>query len=390
MRMKVISILRCPNSKRSLNVFGIEVLRNNRTIKRVEHSEMSEDDEIVEGILIDTNFEYVYPIEQSIAILLNKQDAQIETLTTALLRKEKELPSPYRELTNNSLKTYMLELSTLNCGNWNTDEMNFFDKDVFTEEIRNEFATRIQREPLFNRYIPRQKHIIRKISHDIQGKSLLEIGCGNARTIYWIMRPSVFNYKYLGIDISFKRLLLAKKMVPEGDYVQGSVLYLPFADDTFDVVISFGVLHHLSEPLKGLKSCACVIKMKGMIAFHEPILKKKLISKEMHIFFRFINSEKRNPHDGEIDLSRTLQLLKKSGFEILHKHQELSIIGTIAIYAISHLPHSLQKKELFKWSQYIDQLFIQSFANISNRLGPSGVLLVARKVPSSEGLNFSD
>ena len=59
------------------------------------------------------------------------------------------------------------------------------------------------------------------------------------------MNPLKYNYNYIGTDISFNRLRIAKSILPKSNFISCSALNLPFKSNIFDVVIGFGVFHHL-------------------------------------------------------------------------------------------------------------------------------------------------
>jgi SAM-dependent methyltransferase/uncharacterized protein YbaR (Trm112 family) len=81
-----------------------------------------------------------------------------------------------------------------------------------------------------------------------EGRLLLDIGCNWGR---WSVAASRKGYRSIGIDPSLGALLAARRVCRqlglEAQFVCGDGRFLPFADCTFDVVFSFGVLQHLSR-----------------------------------------------------------------------------------------------------------------------------------------------
>lgn len=77
---------------------------------------------------------------------------------------------------------------------------------------------------------------------------VLEAGCGIATDGINFARAGA---RYVGIDLSRPGLDLAKWRFEmegrEGRFVHGSVTELPFADDSFDLVYSCGVIHHVAD-----------------------------------------------------------------------------------------------------------------------------------------------
>lgn len=73
--------------------------------------------------------------------------------------------------------------------------------------------------------------------------------------------------KVTGLDFSDAMIELARRRVPDVEFVQGDAMDLNFADASFDAVtIGFGV-PHFPDPAIGLVEAARVLKPRGPIAF---------------------------------------------------------------------------------------------------------------------------
>lgn len=83
----------------------------------------------------------------------------------------------------------------------------------------------------------------------VAGKQVLEIGLGEGSESELLIRRGAH---WSGIDLTAEsvervRTRLTLRKLPYGQLRQGSVLDLPFADATFDLVFSHGVLHHVPD-----------------------------------------------------------------------------------------------------------------------------------------------
>ena len=81
------------------------------------------------------------------------------------------------------------------------------------------------------------------------GELLLDIGCNWGR---WTIAAAQRGYRPIGIDPSFEAIVAARRIarqlgVEQARYVVADARKLPFADQTFDVVFSYGVLQHFSK-----------------------------------------------------------------------------------------------------------------------------------------------
>jgi ubiquinone/menaquinone biosynthesis C-methylase UbiE len=79
-------------------------------------------------------------------------------------------------------------------------------------------------------------------------QDVLDAGCGIATDGVQFARAGA---RYTGLDFSGEALTLARRRFEleelDGTFVQGSVASLPFPDDSFDLVYSHGVIHHIPE-----------------------------------------------------------------------------------------------------------------------------------------------
>jgi len=94
---------------------------------------------------------------------------------------------------------------------------------------------------------------------------VLDIGCGNGRFFEIVEKK---NANYTGIDNSEKLLKIAKdKYGIKAKFLLANAISLPFENNSFDIVVSFAVLHHIpSKELreKFIKESFRVLKKDGV------------------------------------------------------------------------------------------------------------------------------
>jgi SAM-dependent methyltransferase len=114
--------------------------------------------------------------------------------------------------------------------------------------------TRAEYEDFFRRYdefrYSKEPHILTNLDRiDLNGKRVLEIGLGQGADAEQIVkRGGIYN----GVDLtdeSVKRVCMRFELhgLPHETITQASALDLPFNDGFFDIVYSFGVLHHIPD-----------------------------------------------------------------------------------------------------------------------------------------------
>ncbi len=100
---------------------------------------------------------------------------------------------------------------------------------------------------------------------------VLEIGCGQgvgARIIYDLFRPK----QYVGIDLDPRMIRRANKKagaLQGATFIEGDVSHLDFPDASFDLVIDFGIVHHVPNWRQGLSEVHRVLKSDCEFLFEE-------------------------------------------------------------------------------------------------------------------------
>lgn len=101
---------------------------------------------------------------------------------------------------------------------------------------------------------------------NINRKSALDAGCGGGR--YTVALKKMGFAKATGLDWSQEGIATAQERLAATDetsveFKNGSVLEMPFEDESFDFVYSNGVLHHTADLNKGLSELFRVLKTGG-------------------------------------------------------------------------------------------------------------------------------
>src|SRR5437899_1598027 len=109
-----------------------------------------------------------------------------------------------------------------------------------------------------------------------RGARILDAGCGTGLLTLALLRTLHFPVTITALDLSAKSITAARKAIKHSpgrkrdvNYAQGNVMSLPFADNSFDLVVTSGALEYV--PLEdGVKELARVIAPEGHL-LHLPV-----------------------------------------------------------------------------------------------------------------------
>jgi ubiquinone/menaquinone biosynthesis C-methylase UbiE len=164
------------------------------------------------------------------------------------------------------------------------------------------------------------------------GQRVLDLGCGTG-TLTLMLKLSAPDADIVGLDGDKAVLSIAKSKASRAglkiQWDHGMAFNLPYADRSFDVVLSSLVVHHLSRPNKSraFQEARRVLKPGGafhIVDFGRPF---SLVTRLQSAVMRNLEEAADN-YDGRI-----LSILRAAGFESPREHNPMStVIGPIWFY----------------------------------------------------------
>ena len=147
---------------------------------------------------------------------------------------------------------------------------------------------------------------------DFDSKNILDAGSGTGHRIINVAK-FYKKSKFIGIDFSknsikFAKELARKNKITNIEFREMNLLEKINSKRKFDIILSMGVLHHLSNPEKGLKNILSVLEKDGILFLylygklggHQRMIKKKIV--------KTLLKNKKNYEEG-------IKLIKKLKFD---------------------------------------------------------------------------
>lgn len=117
---------------------------------------------------------------------------------------------------------------------------------------------------IWTRGLERRLSIVRE-HVDLEGKRILDLGCGVGA---FVRRFREFSDDVVGMDIDRESVVEGAKELPNLGLAVGE--HLPFADDTFDVIMLHEVLEHVTDDVETLKEAWRVVRSGGTVIVFTP------------------------------------------------------------------------------------------------------------------------
>jgi ubiquinone/menaquinone biosynthesis C-methylase UbiE len=153
---------------------------------------------------------------------------------------------------------------------------------------------------------PENRFILKHLG-DIQGKTLLDLGCGAGENSVYFAKQGAHCF---AVDYAPKMVELALKLAEKnGVKIEGATanaMALDFPDNSFDLVYASNLLHHIREPKVTIQEMYRVLKPGGKACFWDPLKHNPLINIYRKIATK-VRTEDEQPLDIKIinDVKRT-------------------------------------------------------------------------------------
>lgn len=356
----LISFLQCPITKTRLSYI------------RLDDDALLSDGGIVypiiDGVVVMKPIAPV--VREKCAAFLSRNDASLRKLGNAF-----DLSQTQRVLVGNS-----------GCHNpsWHEDEMAYWES-VFCRSLNES----VQSNPGWNRTLPRAE-VLKRLPVNVHEQIVLEIGCGSTHTLFDVYGLDVPNY--IGLDLSFHACVLARRVFPHGLFLQASAENPPIWPGKCDLIIAYGVLHHLPSHEENLPGLLSLLRPGGFLVGADPLMKPRIPR-----FFNFLSRSRAkdkgeykidlrsgmSPHNDWIDWDN-LQHIIAGTAEVACSCTEYSVLRHLLIkYLYDGL--GFRGKAMTQVFILADKFWLGTVGRFHRVLGPAGIQYALRKNIDSAG-----
>jgi len=141
------------------------------------------------------------------------------------------------------------------------------DKEWHVIYKSNNFLVRL----VGKRFLYKVNALLQKIgAHQKRG---VEIGCGEAHLLNFLLQEKTIDDSIVALDISLSDLEFARSRFPFFDYILGDAENAPLGSNNFDFVVILEVLEHVDDPVRVLAEIIRIAKPGSSILIsvpHEP------------------------------------------------------------------------------------------------------------------------
>lgn len=100
-----------------------------------------------------------------------------------------------------------------------------------------------------------------------ESKCILDLGCGNGGKLLEFYKRG---YQVWGVDVSPESVEVSKKLVPDGNFIQGQVDEVDLPESYFDYIRMDNALEHVSNPKAIINRCYKLLKKNAQVMLYVP------------------------------------------------------------------------------------------------------------------------
>jgi ubiquinone/menaquinone biosynthesis C-methylase UbiE len=162
--------------------------------------------------------------------------------------------------------------------------------------------------------------LVREQIGPVAGLDILEVACGRGGFASELARAGACvtgcDFSFVAVSVAETKLRAADKRPPV-TFVQGDAQNLPFADDSFDLVISCETIEHLPDAPRALREMRRVSRPGGKLFLTTPNYANFMGLYEIYSWFRHPGRKDDQPFDRRQWFPQIRKFVRRAGWTIL-------------------------------------------------------------------------
>ncbi|MFC1674303.1 methyltransferase domain-containing protein [Candidatus Omnitrophota bacterium] len=146
-----------------------------------------------------------------------------------------------------------------------------------------------------------------------QDKRILDLGCGSGAFLRYLTE---FNVPLLGIDLCFNLVATAKKKIDHVKFIVGDAEYLPLPDESVDIIVFSGFLHHLPNMEKVIKEAYRVLRKGGRCFAYDPNSRNPIMQLYRNKHSLFYSDKGRTPNERLLTAEELFDTFTRAAFKV--------------------------------------------------------------------------
>jgi ubiquinone/menaquinone biosynthesis C-methylase UbiE len=195
---------------------------------------------------------------------------------------------------------------------------------------------------------------------------VLDMGAGASLTMAGLWPPAENDVRYVATDLSLGALRDGRRNLRGvGASVQCEAGNWPFAEGSADVVLIFGVLHHVPRWRDALRNACESVRPGGFVLLNEVVEKPQVLAR-----FRKgrVADTWSSPHEGHVSGEELREILASRG-TVLRWRGEGSPLSFALVHYLDLHERLERSRRLTRLMQALDQAFGRSIGRLFPSLG---------------------
>jgi len=166
-------------------------------------------------------------------------------------------------------------------------------------------------------------HLVLEYLAPVEGKKVLEVACGRGGFVRLLASRGAWvcgaDFSIAALGMGLRKMGMGNGADARASLTQADAHHLPYADASFDVIVSCETIEHLVDPLAAVREMARVCRTGGLLYLTTPNYANLLGLYELYARLRRRKreSEFAQPLDRRSIFLETRRMLRQAGWEIL-------------------------------------------------------------------------